>query len=253
MHMQARTQVRIVAIVWAAALLGGVITAGIASGRPQAPATCSRAAALEAMTRYHLISDPQLRRPVGQLLCGAFAGPGSRGMAASSAHGVCMPYAGWGVFRYTTGAWKLVPGGYHPVILSPGIARSGNDIIEKRTVRYAGESVCTASGLKIRVWHWNGSRLAAGPWKLIRGQDQFLSPDRGVWCALGTVAGTPVYCGNKSPVHSVVLRANGKATICNGVGCVQNWNERARVLQYGKRVDLNGFRCTSEQTGIRCS
>jgi hypothetical protein len=236
-----------------AAAIAAVVTTSVAFGDVAGSAACSRATALEAMTRYHLISDPQLRRPIGQLLCGAFAGPGSRAMAASSAHGVCMPYAGWGVFRYRAGRWELVPGGRHDVILSPGIARSGNDIVEKRTVRYAGESLCLASGLKVRRWHWNGSGLTAGPWKLTQGQDQFLSPDRGLWCVLGNVPRPEVYCGSESPVYSAVLKSNGNVAVCNGVGCVQNWNRSARVLGYGRRVELNGFLCNSETSGVTCT
>lgn len=235
------------------AAIAAVVTTSVAFGDVAESAACSRATALEAMTRSHLISDPQLRRPIGQLFCGAFAGPGSRAMAASSAHGACIPYAGWGVFRYRAGRWELVPGGRHDVTLSPGIARSGNDIVEKRTVRYAGESLCLASGLKVRRWHWNGSRLSAGPWKLTQGQDQFLSPDRGLWCVLGNVPRREVYCGSESRVHSAVLKSNGSVAICNGVGCVQNWNRSARVLGYGRRVELNGFLCKSETSGVTCT
>ena len=114
--------------------------------------SAARATARAAMAREQPLSDPQLGlRAVGQVFCGPFAGPGSRGMAVSAVHGACMPYAGWGAFRYVNGDWKLIPGGSHPGILRPGIARSGNDIVEKATIRYPGETVCTASGLKERV------------------------------------------------------------------------------------------------------
>ena len=127
---------------------------------------CSVANAIKVMRRFHLLSDAKLPRPVGQVICGAFAGPGSRGMAASAADGVCLPYAGWGAFRYLNGSWRLIPGGRHDVLLTLGIAKSGNDIVEKLPVRRRGETNCTASGVRTRSWHWNGSRLVAGPWRV---------------------------------------------------------------------------------------
>jgi hypothetical protein len=118
------------------------------------------------MRRFHLLSNPQLPRPVGQVICGAFAGAGSRGMAASAADSVCLPYAGWGAFRYLNGSWRLIPGGRHDVFLTLGIAKSGDDIVEMLPVRRPGETTCTASGLRTRTWHWNGSRLVPGRWRV---------------------------------------------------------------------------------------
>ena len=235
-----------------------------ASSTAGASAVCSRATARAAMAREQLLSDPQLGlRAVGQLFCGAFAGPGSRGMAASAAHGVCMPYAGWGAFRYVNGDWELIPGGSHPGILRPGIARSGNDIVEKATIRYPGETVCLASGLKERIWHWNGSRLVAGRWKVISTgpktvtlQD-FLSPDRKTWCVIHTGAiGDEAFCASLTPVRSATLRRNGAVAICNGtVGgdCGNGWHSSAPVLRHGQQNELHGYRCTSETKGITCT
>jgi hypothetical protein len=233
----------------AAAAPDGSSTAG-------ASPACSRATARAAMAREHLLANPQLGlRAVGQLFCGPFAGPGSRGMAASAAHGVCMPYAGWGAFRYVKGDWELIPGGYHPGILRPGIARSGNDIVEKATIRYPGETVCTASGLKERVWHWNGSRLVAGPWKvtstgptLVR-HVSFLSPDRKIWCRIDDRA----WCVTARPEErSGTLTRNGEVEICEGY-CTQNWHDDAPVLRRGQRSERNGFRCAAAANGITCT
>ncbi len=233
--------------------------APVGSSTASASAVCSRATARAAMARERLLANPQLGlRAVGQLFCGPFAGPGSRGMAASAAHGVCMPFAGWGAFRYVNGDWELIPGGYHPGILRPGIARSGSDIVEKATIRYPGETVCTASGLKKRVWHWNGSRLVAGPWKVastgptVVRHASFLSPDRKIWCTIDARA----WCVTLRPEHSGTLTRNGEVEICEGPGpgsCTQNWHDSAPVLRRGQRSELNGFRCAAAANGITCT
>ena len=227
-----------------------------------ASAVCSRATARAAMAREHLLSNPQLGlRAVGQLFCGPFAGPGSRGMAASAAHGVCMPFAGWGAFRYVNGDWELIPGGYHPGILRPGIARSGNDIVEKATIRNPGETVCTASGLKKRVWHWNGSRLVAGPWKqATKGEPKarsFYSPSRGIDCGmLDERRMRAVICQTLRPPQKVTMDALGRLKICRGseARCkLGNAGEDVPVLAYGRQITVGRFRCLSLKIGVRCT
>jgi hypothetical protein len=215
------------------------------------------------MTRYHLVAEPTSRRPIGQVLCGAFAGPGSRAMAASSTEPTCLPFAGWGVFRYSSGGWRLIPGGRHPNILNLGIARSGNNIVEKATIRYPGETICLASGVRARVWHWNGSRLVAGPWKVTSTGpktvhlDGFLSPDRKVWCRIfRDTSEDEAWCVTMNPEHSGTVKRNGDVAICSGPGpgdCTQNWDKRAPVLRYGQQSELYGYRCMSERKGITCT
>ena len=172
---------RCVFLVLALSIVGGIaaanhsMSARTAAAAPAPSSTaaagaseaCSLATAITVMRRFHLLADPQLPRPVSQVICGAFAGPGSRGMAASAADGVCLPYAGWGAFRYLNGFWQLIPGGRHDALLTLGIAKSGNDIVEKFPVRHRGETNCTATGVRTRTWHWNGSRLVPGRWRVI--------------------------------------------------------------------------------------
>jgi len=153
-------------------LLALAASAGALASRHGARASarssaCNLKTATAVMNRYYLIADPSLPRPVANVICGAFAGPGSRGMAASSVHGVCLPFLGWGAFRYVGGSWKLMPGGRHSTG-SVGIKKVGNTIVEKEVIRHAGETICLASGLKSRAWHWSGSKLVAGPWKVIK-------------------------------------------------------------------------------------
>ena len=182
-------------------------------------------------------------------------------MAASSAEPTCLPFAGWGVFRYTSGDWRLIPGGLHPNILNLGIARSGNSIVEKATIRYPGETICIASGVRARVWHWNGSRLVAGPWKVITTGPKtvrltiFISSDRKVGCSVSDT----VWCATNPPgphVHFAELQRNGTVRICDATPadiCLQNAITHGPVLRAGQRNELRGFRCTAKSNGITCT
>ena len=233
-----------------------------------ASAVCSRATARAAMARERLLANPQLGlRAVGQLFCGPFAGPGSRGMAASAAHGVCMPFAGWGAFRYVNGDWELIPGGYHPGILRPGIARSGDEIVEKATIRYPGETVCTASGRKKRIWHWNGSRLIAGPWQQVGKAEPerkgFYSPSRNIACGMFDDSSYRyVNCQSRVAPQNVTMYASGRVTICrdptpNNVTNDCNLGDPGEnvipVLAYGKQITVGRFRCLSLRAGVKCT
>jgi hypothetical protein len=246
-------------------IIGHASASSVATpGSTTASGRCSKATARQVMARYHLLSDPQLPQPIGQVLCGAFAGPGSRAMAASSFHGVCLPYAGWGVFRYANGVWRLVPGGRHDIILSPGIAKSGNNIVEKATIQYRGETICTASGLRARVWHWNGRRLVAGPWKVISTGpktvhlETFNSPDRKVGCSVTSLPDV-VWCSTNPPgphLHYADLHRNGAVRLCDATPtdlCLQNAITHATVLRVGQQNERRGFRCISGQKGITCT
>ena len=247
-------------------LLVAVIAVGrpsrAASARPHTASSgaCSLANVRQQMARYGLLSDPQLSRPVGRLICGAFAGPGSIGMAASSVHGVCLPYAGWGAFRYVNGGWQLIPGGRHDTILTLGISKAGNDIVEKMPVRHPGETICTASGVRSRTWHWNGKRLVAAAWRTTlpgRGLDSFRSQNGKVWCRIiKDVTENDAWCGTRSPERLATVKRNGQVTICTATGpgdCLQNWDDHAPILRSGKTNLLNGFSCQALGSRITCT
>jgi hypothetical protein len=56
--------------------------------------------------------------------------------------------------------------------------------------------------------------------------------------------------------HSVTLKLDGTATICNGPRCVSTkklFSSGTPVLAYGQQDEQAGFRCTSETTGITCT
>jgi hypothetical protein len=230
-----------------------------ASGR------CSKATALQVVERLHLgdpgIPDPSHR--VAQVLCGAFVGPGSQAMVAAIANGTCWPNSGWAVFRFTGGAWQLVPNGYHGGFVA-ALAAVGSDIRQTVPVWHKSDGPCNPSGgRKTRIWHWNGSRLVAGPWKVTStgpktvSLDDFLSPDRKTWCVIGKGAvGDEAFCATLTPVQSATLRRNGAVAICNGTAggdCGNGWHSSAPVLRYGQQNERYGYRCTSERTGITCT
>ena len=91
--------------------------------------------------------------------------------------------------------------------------------------------------------------------------NDFLSPDRKVWCGLN---GPPTFCvtggdrGN-SAQRGATLYSDGKLTTCfvavpsfSRGSCTQNWDSSAPVLRYGQQTELDGFRCTSARNGITC-
>jgi hypothetical protein len=203
------------------------------------------------MTRYRIgvIKPVQPKTPVYQVLCGPFFGPGSRGMAASVAIPSCGGSVGWAVFRYRGGTWRLVMKQNHGAFL----AAVGADIREAIGVLAPGDAHCFPSSVKYRFWHWNGSRLRAGPWRRALSYDSILSPDRQIWCKFEVYPTREVFCADQNPVHTAHLRINGAFTVCTGNDCLQNWDSRARVLKYGEADEWGAFSCLAEQKGVTCT
>jgi hypothetical protein len=83
--------------------------------------------------------------------------------------------------------------------------------------------------------------------------DSFLSPDRKVWCRIiKDATENDAWCGTKTAASLATVKPDGTVTICNN-GCLQNWDDKAPVLGYGHRSELNAFSCSSEQKGITCT
>ena len=221
-----------------------------ASGR------CSKAEAIAAVKRLGL-SDVSPTYPVWKVLCGSFTGAGSRVMVASISGGpenVGLIY--WAVFRWSGSDWRLLMKQRQAAILTA----AGSDIRETVNHREGDPRCCVSGGEKSRIWHWNGTRLVAGPWKLTLAKlhlDNFLSPDRNIWCRIiKDVIEDDAWCASKAPVRLARLKRNGTVAVCNGTAgdiCFQNWDRGAPVLRYGQQTEFNGFRCTSETKGITCT
>jgi hypothetical protein len=206
------------------------------------------------MTRYKIGVFPKLqpRTPVFQVLCGSFLGPGSRAMVASVAIPSCGGSITWAVFRYAAGSWQLVLRQNHGAFL----AAVGSDIREEIGVLAPGDAHCFPSSVKFRLWHWSGGRLRPGAWATALELTSFLSPDLQIWCSFVPTDGPAeaVYCGHKAaPIHSVQLENDGTFTPCGGVNCVQEWDDKARVLKVGQAVERSNLICLAAQASVTCT
>jgi hypothetical protein len=263
-------------VAFLVAALGGASSAAApartASAQP-APAAqagggaCSRATALRVGKPYFW--DEFRPRPIGQVLCGPFAGPGSTAMAVTFTAPTCWPLQGWVVFRLGEDGWR-------PALVQRGafvfeLVAAGGEIREIAPAFRAGDSRCTPSGGKrARVWRWNGTRLAAGAWRQteagkpqgVMRQPEFKSPSGNIACGIG--ASDAVYCRTWEPPQSVTMTFDGKISICTGsrrctgpcgprnrpIGCTP---DTSVVLAYGRRNEHTGVRCDSAESGITCT
>jgi hypothetical protein len=137
-----------------------------AAAKPVTPtpisSRCSSATALKVATQFQLGVDPTLPKPIAQVLCGAFVGPGSNAMVASIAIPSCGRTAQWAVFRWTGTGWQLVLTRNNGADLDA----VGSDIRETQFVLRPADAHCfPTGGTRSRIWHWNGKRFVASPWK----------------------------------------------------------------------------------------
>ena len=227
---------------------------------------CSKATALQVATPLQFV-DTALPNPIAGVLCGAFTGPGSQAMVVTFAQGTCWPNSGWAVFRFTGGAWRLVPNGYHGGFVA-ALSAVGLDIRERVPVRRQSDGPCNPTGgTKTRIWHWNGSRLVAGPWKQVtKGEPErrgFYSPSRNIGCGMFDDSSYRyVNCQSRIPPQNVTMDANGRVTICrdptpNNVTNECNIGDPGEgvipVLAYGRQITVGRFRCLSLEIGVRCT
>lgn len=254
---------------------GGTGPSGAAApGTSAASARCSKAAATPIVKRLHLGAADFLPNPVSEVFCGAFMGLGSRTMVVVLASdGASVPILGWAVFRPAGGAWKLVMVRYGGARITP----AGSDIRETVSVMREGDSHCCPSGgTRARLWHWNGTRLVAGPWKLKPAyQDGYFKTPSGNIVCYHFVRFSPskeasVGCGIKSGLvpapprrpcqeggyagDRVYLNGTGRVGVptCAGDPGALVGESRARVLGYGKTWSGGGIRCTSAVAGLTC-
>jgi hypothetical protein len=270
--------------VWLAVGLAALASL-VATASPTAstaPGRCSKATALVVAKQFFVWGN-DVRTPVAQVLCGPFAGPGSEAMAVTFTAPTCWPVQGWAVYRRTGGEWGLVlaqPG----VFLDPPLVAVGSEIQEARPVFRQGDNRCNPSGgSRSRLWRWNGSRLAAGPWKQGKpaapggraAAGYFKTPSGNIVCFHSPgpkdMPEAFLVCGIKSglnpppprrtcregdPVSDrVVLPATGPVQVppCAGdPGPFLGLQVGARVLAYGQAWSDGGIRCDSAITGLTC-
>jgi len=239
------------------------------------PGDCSMETALQVGEPYFF--DPDMANPVGQVLCGAFTGPGSEAMAVTFNAPTCWSPQGWAVFRLLEGEWQLAHL-QRLVFIVPPLAAVGDDIRETRPVYRLGDPRCIPlGGTKARTWHWDGARFVASAWEQITPGEPltlviFESPKGvGVICsmqddpAINARYAHRVHCQShrRRPYlgQKAVLRGNGTVSLCR-VRVPFN-TRRCRlvcpcqetpppILAYGKEVIVGRFRCRSVRSGIRC-
>jgi hypothetical protein len=229
-----------------------------AGGTSVASSDCSEGTARQVVQRLGLeVNIFNLPDPVQQVLCGPFTGPGSNAMAVTIAAPTCWPTQNWAVFRFTAGDWQLVLN--QPAYLSSPLVAVGSDIRETTGVHRSGDPRCFFNGgTHARIWHWDGARLVAGPWKQVtKGKvitRYFSSPSRHIFCVLGDSTdelGASCWTG----MASVKMDANGRLKICQGrrcagCGCLP---DNAAILGYGKQITVGRFRCRSQHSGVTCT
>jgi hypothetical protein len=149
----------------AAALLAAFVLASPAAGRPHSPAmaagaACGLATADRLVEDAHLGNAGTVQQPVAQVLCGAFAGPGTSAMVVSLSTPGCGTSIGWVLYRKTSGRWRKLyennNGAY--------FAKVGTRLRAWQGVLAPSDPHCFPSSWRSRLWRWNGSRMVPGPW-----------------------------------------------------------------------------------------
>jgi hypothetical protein len=245
-----------------------------------AAADCTRATALRLVER-HRLNAFLLANPIGQLLCGAFTGPGSRAMALTIRAPTCWGIQRWVVFRFDGSDWRLVLD--RRAFVFPLVV-VGTTIRETEPVFRQGDPRCLPSGgRRARTWRWNGTRLVAGPWRRVASggateapvrNGHFKTPSGNIVCfhSPGPADMPRVFlgCGIKSGLKPppprrpcreggyagdrVELLATGRVHVppCAGDPGALVGERSARVLGYGKTWSGGGIRCTSAVAGLTC-
>jgi hypothetical protein len=227
-----------------------------AGGSSAASGNCSEAEAREAVRRLGL-GHPELADPVYKVLCGAFTGPASQTMVVSLLGPGSLGVIDWVVFRWAEGEWQLLMRRHQAAVLTA----AGSDIRETVFVFRPGDPRCCPSGgTRSRIWHWNGTRFTAGPWKQAakaesRGRS-FYSPSRGIECGISDERRLrAAACHTHRPPQKATVDVNGRVTICRGSAarCRLGNIGEAPVLPYGKEVSVGRFRCLSLRSGMACT
>jgi hypothetical protein len=231
-----------------------------AAGGAAAKADCTTATAKQLVNEHHL-NNFLLPNPVAQLLCGSFTGPGSEAMAVAIGAPTCWGRQRWAVFNFTGGAWQLVLDEVQWIFELKAI---GADIRERSPVSRAGDPRCLPSGgSHARLWHWDGTKLVAGPWKRVtQGEPKargFYSPSKNIYCGMSdnsTFRG--VDCASYKPPQKATMDVAGRVTICRDRGTrnrcnIGNPGEGTPTLGYGRQITVGRFRCLSRQSGVRCT
>jgi hypothetical protein len=271
-------------VAMAAALSGGTPGASAVSG------PCSKGTALQVAKPFFVFGG-FVSTPIQQVLCGPFTGPGSKAMVVTFSAPTCWSPQGWAVFRLAGGDWRLVMIQRGEFIYSPLVA-VGADLRETAPVFRQSDPRCVPSGGRhTRTWHWNGTRLVAGPWTQVKPASSpppatggfksgyFQTPSGNIQCVFGYRGAADVHafvlCGIKSGLkppppsrgprclvpNRVVVSHTGRASLAGPSACPGEPEGDAgpfgggpsvSPLGYGKTWLGGGLSCTSAVTGLTC-
>ena len=210
------------------------------------------------------LNDPTVAKPVYQVLCGSFAGPGSRVMVVSIWGPGNTGPAEWAVFRWHGNTWQFLM----KQSAAASITAAGSDIRQTLPVYRPSDSRCCPSGgTKTRLWRWNGTRFVATAWKqATKGEPEprgFDSPSLNINCGMfDQSGGRYVRCQSRVPPQTVTMDAAGRLSICrdrtpNDTNNDCNLGDRGEGpihrLAYGRKITVGRFRCLSLEIGVRCT
>jgi hypothetical protein len=254
--------VRLSSAVTAASVLALAAVSAIPfawAGANAASADCTESTARQ-LVEQHNLNDFDLSDPVVQVLCGPFTGAGSEAMAITIGAPTCWGVQRWVVFRFASGSWQLLLDQRRFIFKLTAV---GSDIRETSPVFRRGDPRCLPSGGKqVRVWHWDGTRLAPGPWKQTQQAEPrpkgFFSPSHNIYCGMYDDSTYRfVECASYKPMQKATLKVSGRVAVCRDRGSrnrcnIGNPGEGTPDLAYGRQATVGRFRCRSQKSGMRC-
>jgi hypothetical protein len=133
------------------ALLAIPATAGHAAG-----GACDKNTVGQLANAHGGVYDPHLG--FGRFLCHDFTGDGIADSAFAINSGGSSGTLGWGIVRgLPNGGVTLAR--FAKNDLSPGLKRSGRDVLVSSPIYGPHDPNCCPSGFHIATWHWNGHRF----------------------------------------------------------------------------------------------
>jgi hypothetical protein len=192
--------------------------------------------------------------------CGAFFGPGSRAMAVRLVAQQCDPNFIWTVLRFEDGTWRHVDGPWDHTGRIIGISAVGDDIREEQPIFRRADNGCKPTGgSRARLWHWDGTRLAPGPFTRARAADpkpvsfKIFDHDVDASCVIHDDHHLRrVSCAYRgTPRFGVRLASSGKVTRCH---CLHDAgvNDFVRTLASGHHITVGRFRCALKGPMLTC-